>query len=41
MQFFNPAAEIEIFIGIPTKEGKVEMETHLALVDIKINDLLI
>ena len=41
MQFFNPAAEIEIFIGIPTKEAKAEMETHLAIVEIKINELSI
>ena len=27
-QIFNPIAELVITIGIPTKEGKAEMETH-------------
>ena len=34
---FNPIAELIIPIGIPTKEAKAEMETHLLIVEIKIS----
>ena len=27
-QIFNPIAELVMFIGIPNKEAKAEMETH-------------
>ena len=27
-QIFNPIAELVMFIGIPNKEAKTEMETH-------------
>ena len=32
-QTFNPIAELVIPIGIPTKEGKLEMEVHLLTVE--------
>ena len=32
---FNPIAELAIFIGIPTKEAKAEMETHPVIVEPK------
>ena len=32
-QTFNPIAGLVIPIGIPTKEGKAEMETHPVNVD--------
>ena len=32
-QTFNPIAELIIPIGIPTKEGKLEMEVHLLTVE--------
>ena len=31
---FNPTAELVILIGIPTKNAKVEMETHPITVEI-------
>ena len=27
-QIFNPTAELVMYTGIPTKEGKAEIETH-------------
>ena len=36
-QIFNPIAELIITIGIPTKEAKAEMETHLVTAEIKIS----
>ena len=36
-QIFNPTAELVMPTGIPTKEGKVEMETHPVTVETKIN----
>ena len=36
-QIFNPTAELVMPTGIPTKEGKVEMETHPVIVETKIN----
>ena len=35
-QFFNPIAELATPTGIPTKEAKAEMETHLVTVEINI-----
>ena len=32
-QIFNPTADLVIPIGIPTKEAKAEMETHLVIAD--------
>ena len=37
-QIFNPIAELLIPTGIPTKEVKVEMETHPGIVEIKISE---
>ena len=37
-QFFYTTAELVIPIGIPTKEGKAEMETHPVIVEIKISE---
>ena len=37
-QIFNPFAELVIPIGIPTKEAKVEMETHPVIVEITISE---
>ena len=34
---FNTNAELLILTGIPSKEGKVEMETHPVIVESKIN----
>ena len=34
IQIFNPIAELVVPIGIPTKEAKVEMETHPVIVEI-------
>ena len=34
IQIFNPPAELVIAIGIPTKEAKAEMETHLVIVEL-------
>ena len=34
-QMFNPVAESIIFIGIPTKEAKAEMETYPVIVEAK------
>ena len=34
---FNIIAELAIPIGIPTKEAKTEMETHLVTVKFKIS----
>ena len=36
-QFYNPIAELEIPIGVATKEAKIEMETNPVTVEIKIN----
>ena len=36
-QTFNPIAELVIPIEIPTKEAKVETETHLVIVEITIS----
>ena len=36
-QFFNPIVELVIPIGIPTKEAKVEMETHPVVAEITIS----
>ena len=35
-QFFNPVVELVISIGIPTKEAKAKIETHLVIVEITI-----
>ena len=35
-QIFNQIAELLILLGILTKEQKVEMETHLVIVEAKI-----
>ena len=35
----NPIAELEIPIGIPTKEAKAEMEKHPVTVEININSV--
>ena len=40
-QMFNPIAELEIPIGIPTKEAKKDMETHPLIVEAKIRKCLI
>ena len=40
-QIFHPIAELVIPIGIPTKEGKEEMETHPVIVEITISELSI
>ena len=37
-QIFNSILEITIRIGIPTKEEKVEMETHQVIVEISISE---
>ena len=37
-QIFNPIVELAIPIGIPTKETKVEMKTHLVIVEIAISN---
>ena len=34
-QMFNPVAESVIFIGIPIKEAKAEMETYPVIVEAK------
>ena len=34
---FNPIAELVILIGIPTKEAKVEMQTHSVNAETKIS----
>ena len=36
-QIFNPVAEIVIPIGIPTKEAKVEIETHSVITETTIS----
>ena len=36
-QIFNPIAELITAIGIPTKEAKKEMETHLVILEAKIS----
>ena len=33
---FNPIVELVIPIGIPTKEAKAEMETHLVIAEMTI-----
>ena len=33
---FNPIAELVIPVGIPIKEAKAEMETHLVIAEAKI-----
>ena len=35
-QIFNPIAELIIFIGIPIKEAKAEIEIHLVIIEFKI-----
>ena len=35
-QIFNPASELVIPIGIPTKEAKAEMKTYPVIVEPKI-----
>ena len=35
-QIFNPIAELVIPVGIPTKEAKVEMETHPVILEITV-----
>ena len=37
-QIFYPIAELVIPIGIPTKEGKSELETHPVIVEITISE---
>ena len=37
-QIFNPSAELRIYIRIPTKEAKAEMETHPVFVEITISE---
>ena len=37
-QILNPIVELAIRIGIPTKEAKAEMETHLVIVEITISE---
>ena len=37
-QIFNPTAELVIPVRIPTKEAKSEMEKHMVIVEIKINE---
>ena len=36
-QIFNAIVELAVPIGIPTKEGKTEMETHPVMVEVKIS----
>ena len=36
-QIFNTIVELVVPIGIPTKEGKTEMETHPVIVEVKIS----
>ena len=36
-QIFNPSAELAMLIGIPTKEGKTKIETHLVTAEAKIH----
>ena len=36
LKIFNPIAELVIPIGIPTKDQKAGMETHLVIVGAKI-----
>ena len=36
-QIFNPTEELAIPIGIPTKETKVEMETHPVTLEFKVS----
>ena len=40
-QIFNPIAELVILIGIPTKQVKAEMETHLVTAEAKIRKFTI
>ena len=37
---FNPTAELVIFIGIPIKEAKADMETHSLTVETKTRKLI-
>ena len=37
-QIFEPIVELAIPIGIATKEGKAEMETHPIIVEITISE---
>ena len=37
-QIFNPIVELAIPIGIPTKEGKAEIETHPVIVEVTISE---
>ena len=36
-QIFNPIAKSVIYIGIPTKKAKAEMETHPTIAEITIS----
>ena len=36
-QIFNPISEVLIPTGIPTKETRAEMETHLVIVEMTIS----
>ena len=36
-QIFNTIVELVVPIGIPTNEGKTEMETHPVIVEVKIS----
>ena len=40
-QIFNPITELVIPIGIPTREAKAEIGTHLVIVEAKIKKLSI
>ena len=37
-QIFNPIAELVIPIGIPTKEAKLDMETHSVIAEANIRE---
>ena len=38
IQIFNCIVELAVSIGIPTKQGKAEMETHSVIVEIAISE---
>ena len=38
IQICNPTVELVIPIGMPTKEGKAEMETHPVIIEPKIRN---
>ena len=37
-QIFNPIVQLVVPIGIPTKEAKIEMETHPVIVEIAVSE---